>query len=70
MKKIMLVIVGVLLLAIMPFKVQADNHLPNWEFLPNGYNYLEDENFDYNVGIYKICDKKIVLSGYNAEVHC
>ena len=50
MKKIMLVIVGVLLLAIMPFKVQADNHLPNWEFLPNGYNYLEDENFDYNVG--------------------
>lgn len=50
MKKIMLFMIGILLFMIIPFKVHADNSLPNWEFLPNGYNYLEDENFDYTVG--------------------
>lgn len=49
MKKTILVIVGILLLILIPQNVQADNNLPNWEFLPNGYNYLEDENFDYTV---------------------
>ncbi|HKM29129.1 MAG TPA: hypothetical protein VJZ51_00015 [Bacilli bacterium] len=50
MKKAILVFIGGLLCLLIPYHVSADNNLPNWEFLPNGYNYLEDENFDYTVG--------------------
>ena len=50
MKKIILMILGVILIMMIPYQVQADNSLPNWEFLPNGYNYLENENFYYTDG--------------------
>ncbi|MDD3170957.1 MAG: hypothetical protein PHO86_01420 [Bacilli bacterium] len=50
MKKICISIITIVLVFLSIPVVKANSSLPNWEFIPSGYNYLEDSNFTYTVG--------------------